>query len=232
MNARLAGDAAAGARRDAAAALVRERTGRQRQIRCHRTTWSDRRPSRRAQSLAGEQPGRLPRTRGLASTRVEFDVHQTRDGGLVVIHDPTLERTTAGHGAGRRPHGSRACDHAAARRRRGGRADVSTRCSMSSRTPTSSFTSRSRPTPSAIPIRAWSSAWSTSSKRRGLEHRAILTCFVPEVMATVRRLSPQARVLASLDRRSAEMMGGISPALDRLAAIPTASSRSRRRCCR
>jgi glycerophosphoryl diester phosphodiesterase len=40
------------------------------------------------------------------------------------------------------------------------------------------------------------------------------------VIATVRRIWPQARVLASLDRRSAEMMGGISPALDRLAAIP------------
>jgi len=57
-------------------------------------------------------------------------------------------------------------------------------------------------------------------KRRGLEHRAVLTCFVPDVIATVRRLCPQARVLVSLDRRSAEMMGGISPALDRLAAIP------------
>jgi glycerophosphoryl diester phosphodiesterase len=29
---------------------------------------------------------------------VELDVHQTRDGEVVVVHDPTLERTTTGHG--------------------------------------------------------------------------------------------------------------------------------------
>lgn len=29
---------------------------------------------------------------------VEFDVHRTRDGELVVIHDPTLDRTTTGTG--------------------------------------------------------------------------------------------------------------------------------------
>ena len=30
---------------------------------------------------------------------VELDVHQTRDGEVVVVHDATLERTTTGHGA-------------------------------------------------------------------------------------------------------------------------------------
>jgi glycerophosphoryl diester phosphodiesterase len=30
---------------------------------------------------------------------VEFDVHLTRDGEVVVIHDPTADRTTNGHGA-------------------------------------------------------------------------------------------------------------------------------------
>src|SRR5678815_1421012 len=30
---------------------------------------------------------------------VEFDVHETRDRQFVVIHDPTLERTTEGRGA-------------------------------------------------------------------------------------------------------------------------------------
>jgi glycerophosphoryl diester phosphodiesterase len=29
---------------------------------------------------------------------VEFDVQLTRDGAVIVIHDPTLERTTTGHG--------------------------------------------------------------------------------------------------------------------------------------
>jgi len=33
---------------------------------------------------------------------IEFDVHPTRDGGLAVIHDPTLDRTTDGVGRLRR----------------------------------------------------------------------------------------------------------------------------------
>ncbi len=36
---------------------------------------------------------------GLGVDLVEFDVHPTRDGKIVVIHDPTLGRTTTGAGA-------------------------------------------------------------------------------------------------------------------------------------
>ena len=42
---------------------------------------------------------------------------------------------------------------------------------------------------------------------------------MPEVLETVRRLSPSQRVLGSLDRRSAELMGGLPGALDRFARI-------------
>jgi len=35
---------------------------------------------------------------GLAVEQVEFDVHRTADGALVVLHDATLERTTTGRG--------------------------------------------------------------------------------------------------------------------------------------
>ncbi|MCC7274989.1 MAG: glycerophosphodiester phosphodiesterase, partial [Alphaproteobacteria bacterium] len=38
-------------------------------------------------SLAG-----FRRTAALGVEAVEFDVHGTRDGGIVVIHDPALER--------------------------------------------------------------------------------------------------------------------------------------------
>jgi len=34
----------------------------------------------------------------LGATAVEIDVQLTRDGRVVVIHDPTLDRTTSGHG--------------------------------------------------------------------------------------------------------------------------------------
>ena len=55
--------------------------------------------------------------------------------------------------------------------------------------------------------------------RRRLEQQAIVTSFVPEILETVRRLSPQQRVLGSLDRRSAELFGGLPAALDRFAVI-------------
>ena len=35
---------------------------------------------------------------GLGVEAVEFDIHQAKDGGVVVIHDPTLERTTDARG--------------------------------------------------------------------------------------------------------------------------------------
>ena len=36
---------------------------------------------------------------GLGMELVELDVHQTRDGEVIVLHDATLERTTTGRGA-------------------------------------------------------------------------------------------------------------------------------------
>lgn len=38
------------------------------------------------------------RAKELGAQAVEFDLHRTKDGHLVVIHDPTLERTTTGAG--------------------------------------------------------------------------------------------------------------------------------------
>ena len=48
--------------------------------------------------MAGEQPHRLREHHQAAVEQVEFDVHPTRDGKLVVIHDDTLDRTTDGKG--------------------------------------------------------------------------------------------------------------------------------------
>lgn len=42
---------------------------------------------------------------------------------------------------------------------------------------------------------------------------------MPEVLETVHKLSPDQRLLGSLDRRSAELMGGLPSALDRFAEI-------------
>lgn len=52
--------------------------------------------------------------------------------------------------------------------------------------------------------------------RRG---RTLFTSFAPEVLETVRAIDPKAGLLASVDRRSAEMMDGVGPMLDRFLAL-------------
>ena len=156
---------------------------------------------------------------GLGVDAVEFDIHQSADGGLVVIHDPLLDRTT--HDTG--PVGVRTLKQLTATRLRdAGDESVPTLDSV-----LDVFGDSSLELHIEIKTDAFGNRYPgiegrlvDAVKRRGLERRAVLTCFVPEVIETVRRLWPQARVLASLDRRSAEMMGGISPALDHFAAIP------------
>lgn len=156
---------------------------------------------------------------GLGVEAVEFDIHQSVDGGLVVIHDPLLDRTA--HDSG--PVGARTLKQLAATRLR----EAGGECIPTLDAVLDLFGD----SPLELHIEIKTDAFGNpypgiegrlvdAVKRRRLERRAVLTCFVPGAVETVRRLCPQARVLVSLDRRSAEMMGGISPALDRLAAIP------------
>src|SRR5215813_12258502 len=56
--------------------------------------------SHRGGALLWAENSRLAfeQTAGLPVEQVEFDVHPSRDGRLVVIHDATLDRTTDGSG--------------------------------------------------------------------------------------------------------------------------------------
>ncbi|MBR1194601.1 glycerophosphodiester phosphodiesterase [Bradyrhizobium sp. AUGA SZCCT0240] len=157
--------------------------------------------------------------RGLGVDAVEFDIHQSVDGSLVVIHDPLLDRTA--HDTG--PVGVRTLKQLTAIRLR----EAGDECIPTLDAVLDVYSDLPLELHIEIKTDAFGNPYPgiegrliEAVKRRGLERRAVLTCFVPDVLATLRRLSPQARVLASLDRRSAEMMGGISPAFDRLAAIP------------
>jgi glycerophosphoryl diester phosphodiesterase len=156
---------------------------------------------------------------GLGVEAVEFDIHQSVDGGLVVIHDPLLDRTT--HDAG--PVGVRTLKQLTTTRLR----EAGDECIPTLDAVLDLYSD----SPLELHIEIKTDAFGNpypgiegrlvdAVKRRRLERRAVLTCFVPGAVEMVRRLCPQARVLVSLDRRSAEMMGGISPALDRLAIIP------------
>ena len=158
------------------------------------------------------------RTRDLGVDGVEFDVHLARDGEMVVIHDPSLERTTAGAGA---VANRTARELAATPLHEGGGAGVPGLEAV-----LDIFAGTSIELHIEIKTDALGRPYDGLEKRlldlidgRQLQERAILTCFVPDILETVRRLSPRQRVLASLDRRSAEMLSGLPAALDRFAAL-------------
>ena len=92
------------------------------------------------------------RTRDLGVDAVEFDVHLARDGQLVVIHDPSLERTTEGTG----PVADRTAGELAAMGVPGLEAVLDVYAGTRS-----SCMSRSRPMRSAEPMKAWRSSFST-----------------------------------------------------------------------
>jgi glycerophosphoryl diester phosphodiesterase len=149
---------------------------------------------------------------------VELDVHLSRDGELVVIHDATLDRTTTGRGA---VHDRSAAELAATPLRdapgegvpcldkvldvlQGGAVELHLEIKTD------------------VAGRAYAGLEErllATIRQRGLAERSVVTCFVPYILDTVQRLAPRQRVLASLDRRSAELLGGIEAALDRFAAI-------------
>lgn len=150
------------------------------------------------------------RTRELGVDAVEFDVHLARDGELVVIHDPTLERTTEGTGP--------VADRTAAELAAIGVARLDAVLDIYAGTPIELHIE--------IKTDALGRPYDGLEKRlldviagRTLEQQAIVTSFVPEILETARRLSPNQRVLGSLDRRSAEIFGGLPAALDRFAVI-------------
>ena len=158
------------------------------------------------------------RTRALGIEGVEFDVHIARDGELVVIHDPTLDRTTERQG----PVADRtAAELAATKLRDGGGAGVPTLDQV-----LDVFAG------SGIELHIEIKTDITGHRYRGLEQRlvdvivrrklqdtAILTCFAPKALEIVHGIAPRQRLLASVNQRSADAMGGLDKALDRLVAL-------------
>jgi glycerophosphoryl diester phosphodiesterase len=148
---------------------------------------------------------------------VEFDVHQTRDNEIVVIHDPTLERTTHGSGA----VGDRTLAELQAIRLRDSRECIASLDDVLEVLRGSALELHVEIKTDALgnPYPGFEERALSVIRRHELVERSILTCFAPEILETIRRLDASIRILASLDRRSAEMMGGLGPALNRFAAI-------------
>ncbi len=150
---------------------------------------------------------------------IELDVQCASDGTLVVIHDPALERTTLGHG----PVGMKSAAELGATPLRDAPGD---------HVPTLDEVLdvlRDGPPELHLEIKAdhvgrvddrLITGLIDAIARHRLGDRAIVTCFVPTVLARVRARSPQTRLLASIDRRTAETYGGTEATLDRFTALP------------
>ena len=157
---------------------------------------------------------------------VEFDVQETRDAGAVVIHDPLLDRTTEGTG----PVRERAMAEVLSTRLRTGQGEEggpAGECVPSLAEVLALFRQSGMELHVEIKTDAVGELPAGAVGRivgalhdAGVAAQSILTCFVPEVLDQVQREWPEGRVLASLDHRSAEMLGGIGRALARYAAMP------------
>jgi len=149
---------------------------------------------------------------------VEFDVHLTSDGQLAVIHDPTLERTTTGSG----PVGARTLAELQMTTLRDSTEGIPSLDQVLEVLGDSSLELHIE-----LKTNMMGTAYAGMEAkvleavcRHGLEKRSILTCFMLEVLKTIRGLDETVPVLASVDRRSCEMLGGLERTIDRLKAIP------------
>jgi glycerophosphoryl diester phosphodiesterase len=158
--------------------------------------------------------GGFQETAKLDVDAVELDLHLRRDGEIMVIHDPLLDRTTDGQGP--------VSDFTFEALTR-----IRLRDTIDETIPTLAqvlnvfqptglalelemkLDARGRPYPDLIEKTA------ELVEAREMVDRVRLTCFVPEVLEEIRSKAGQFRRLASLDRRSAEMLGGSDRAIQR-----------------
>ncbi|ANM11250.1 MULTISPECIES: glycerophosphodiester phosphodiesterase family protein [unclassified Rhizobium] len=137
---------------------------------------------------------------------VEFDIHLTKSGEILVIHDPTLERTTDAHGP--------VADLAPGKHR-----EIRLRNSDAEAIPTlEEVLAVFKDTPLELHIELKNHADGTpyeglaakafaAVERIGLVERSILTSFHPDVLADIRNAAPGVRTLSSFDAKSAERLG-------------------------
>jgi glycerophosphoryl diester phosphodiesterase len=149
---------------------------------------------------------------------VELDVHLTRDGEVVVIHDPTLERTTTGHGT----VGARTWPELAGVTVRGTAGEGIPRLAE--------VLDLVRPSgvrllleikagPDRAPYPGIEAAVLRLLEERRLTTRTTVMAFDWRTLERLRALSPTLRLTGLLDRRGADAIGGVRTAAERLARL-------------
>ncbi|OHV23300.1 glycerophosphodiester phosphodiesterase [Rhizobium sp. RMa-01] len=137
---------------------------------------------------------------------VEFDIHLTRSGEMLVIHDPTLERTTDARGP--------VADLSLGKHR-----EISLTQSDGETMPTleevlAVFKDTALELHIELKIHADGTPYEglaakafAAVERFGLAERSVLTSFHPDVLADIRKVAPGIRTLSSFDAKSAERLG-------------------------
>lgn len=146
---------------------------------------------------------------------VEFDVHMARDRELMVIHDPTLDRTTEGSGPVNRLDG-----RAIGAIRLKGTADervptLDAVLGLFAQTRIGVFV-EIKPDPTGTPYTGAEAKVLAALERHGMLDRAGILSFVPEILETARRHVPTVTVQAPIFRQTAQMYGGLDRMIDRL----------------
>ena len=155
---------------------------------------------------------------GLGVDLVELDVHQSGDGEVVVIHDPTLDRTTAGRG----PVSRRTVGELAAAFLRGGAGEGVPRLR--------DVLDLLRPTTTGLLLEIKVDA--AGARYPGIEAKVLallqgtglltrtsVMAFEWESLERLRALSPTVRLTGLLGARGARHLGGPAGAVRRLVAL-------------
>lgn len=154
----------------------------------------------------------------LAVDIVEFDVHLTKAGELIVIHDATLDRTTESTGVvADLPPGA----YKKVKLRNGNGDTVpSFKDVLDVLAPSKvELHIELKSDANHVPYPGIVKAVLAELAPYNLGSRAVLTSFDPGVVDEVRRLVPNGRRLASIDRHSAERLGGFEVAVRKMAEL-------------
>ncbi|GLQ57055.1 glycerophosphodiester phosphodiesterase family protein [Devosia nitrariae] len=149
---------------------------------------------------------------------VEFDVHLTGDGELVVIHDPTLDRTTDRTGP---VAALKAGEHRQVRLKGSDDQPIPLLEEvLDIFVPTAmELHVELKADHNGTPYPGLEARVAEMLEAKGLSGRAIMTSFHAEVLAAIRHEAPHMRTLSSFDAKSAERMGGVKAGLETMLAL-------------
>lgn len=168
-----------------------------------------------AKLWAENSPTGFKRTSSLDIEGVEFDVHRTLDGELVVIHDPKIDRTMNGTGA--------VCEMTLKQLREIGLREADGDTIPTLQEVLQIFRQTKHELQIEIKVDAYGKPYPglvddvmRVASDLGVEERCVLTSFIPAVLEDACNRAVGSRYLLSINLASAQQFGGLYPLMDRL----------------